>query len=133
MSHECALRLLFWLPVGFSCAVAGLCETEAIAICCGCGGAREFWTVTVAELATVIMLPSSAFLHKTGRAKKCIERRGKPATHFLAAARILMTGIPLVANTLLYYAFMNVSFGYMAIISLIFMAMAYPGKDKSAE
>jgi hypothetical protein len=36
----------------------------------------------------------------------------------------------LLANTLLYYVFMNTSFGYLAIIILLCMPFVYPSKDK---
>ena len=38
----------------------------------------------------------------------------------------MMIGLPMVANTWLYYQFMNVAFGYMAIIGLLSLCFIYP-------
>ena len=37
---------------------------------------------------------------------------------------------PMLINTLLYYVFMNVAFGYMAIIGLLSMVFVYPSKSR---
>lgn len=48
-------------------------------------------------------------------------------------ARVLLLGIPMFANTLLYYAFMSPRFGYMAIILLLCMLCIYPSIDNDKE
>ena len=44
-----------------------------------------------------------------------------------------MLGVPLVANTDLYYMSMNTAYGYMAIILLIVMPFVYPSKTRCEE
>ena len=39
---------------------------------------------------------------------------------------MLMLCLPMVANTLLYYIYMNVAFGYMAIILLLSLCFVLP-------
>ena len=47
-----------------------------------------------------------------------------------ASIRMLMLCLPMVANTLLYYMYMNVAFGYMAIILLLCLAFVLPTKSR---
>jgi hypothetical protein len=47
--------------------------------------------------------------------------------------RLLMLGVPLVANTDLYYMSMNTAYGYMAIVLLIVMPFVYPSKSRCEE
>ena len=44
--------------------------------------------------------------------------------------RLLMLCVPMVANTLLYYLYMNVAFGYMGIILLLCLAFVLPTKAR---
>jgi hypothetical protein len=42
------------------------------------------------------------------------------------ALRLVMLLAPMVANTYLYYLFMNTTFGYMAIIGLLCIPFVFP-------
>ena len=44
--------------------------------------------------------------------------------------RLAMLCVPMVLNTWLYYQFMNVAFGYMAIIGLLSLAFVYPTRTR---
>jgi hypothetical protein len=44
--------------------------------------------------------------------------------------RLSMLEVPLLANTLFYYIYMNTTFGYMAIILLICLAFVYPSMNR---
>lgn len=44
--------------------------------------------------------------------------------------RLLMLCVPMAANTLLYYLYMNVAFGYMGIILLLSLGFVVPTKSR---
>lgn len=45
--------------------------------------------------------------------------------------RIAMLGVPMIANILLYHAFIDSRFGYLAIVCLISFAFVYPPKEEN--
>ena len=45
-------------------------------------------------------------------------------------ARLLILEAPMVINTLLYYIYMNPTFGYMAIILLLCLPFVFPSYDR---
>ena len=47
-----------------------------------------------------------------------------------AMLRLLLLGCPLLVNTFLYYLFMNVAFGYMAIILFLCLLFIIPTKER---
>jgi hypothetical protein len=44
--------------------------------------------------------------------------------------RLVMILAPMVANTYLYYLYMNTTFGYMAIIQLLCLPFVYPSMNR---
>jgi hypothetical protein len=44
--------------------------------------------------------------------------------------RLLLLMVPMVVNTLLYYLFMNPTFGYMAIIQLLCLPFVFPSMNR---
>ena len=85
----------------------------------------EFLTVTFMEMLTICLIPLSLRLFKfkhihrqltTGKASKLL---------VWGTLRMVMLCLPMMVNTLLYYLFMNVAFGYMALIGLISLTFIY--------
>ena len=44
--------------------------------------------------------------------------------------RLLILEVPMLVNTLLYYIYMNTTFGYMAIILLLCLPFVFPSLNR---
>jgi len=122
------LKAGFWGCIVITAAIAAVFETGVCVPGGDCGDC-EFMAVSVMELATVILLPSALCMFRSGRIRRAL--KGSPAALLKwGAARMCMIGLPMAVNTLLYYIYMNVSFGYMAMICLVCMIFIYPGKGR---
>lgn len=90
----------------------------------------EFIVLTIMELLTIALIPISLKLLKTKYVRKDISN--SPGKNMLnwSMLRLCLIGIPMIANLLLYYSYMSVAFGYMAIIGLLCMFFIYPSMDK---
>ncbi len=93
----------------------------------------EFVAATVMVLVTMGCAPLSLrFLHFK-RVAEAVESGRWNVQGNVFVVRLLLLGIPMFANTLLYYAFMSPRFGYMAIILLLCMLCIYPSVDNDKE
>ena len=90
----------------------------------------EFLCVTVLELATICAIPLMLRLFKFGAVKRKIAKGGIPVLQKYGIIRISVLMDLLILNTFFYYQFMNVSFGYMAIILLIASVFIFPSKSR---
>ena len=93
----------------------------------------EFILATVFELMTIFGIPLALRLFKFKRVHEKItsdESCMAGRLVFWGTVRMMMICIPLFANTLLYYLYMNVAFGYMAIILLLCMFFIYPSRQR---
>lgn len=84
----------------------------------------------VLELLTLAVIPSSLYLFKTKKVEGQLHTLGEKALLRWGSIRMLALGIPLMANTFLYYRFMSVAFGYMAIILFLSMFFVFPSKAR---
>lgn len=92
----------------------------------------QFAALTTMELLTVCLLPLALKMMSIKRIKAAAAR--KPKNYLLlAAARLAMIGLPMVANALLYYQYMAVAFAYLAIIGALCLSFVYPGKGRIEE
>lgn len=121
--------MLFWGIITVPVIAASLYETNMLL-----GGdfadngheGTEFIVTVVMELLTLVSIPSALRLFKMADKKICDEA----SLSRYSLIRMAMMIIPLWGNTLLYYLFMNATFGYMAIITLIAMVFVYPAKQQ---
>lgn len=90
----------------------------------------EFLSTISMELITIVFIPVALRLFKTKDVEKRLEEGNIKAFRKWGLVRILMITVPLVLNTLLYYSFMNTTFGYMALILLICLPFIYPASRK---
>ena len=91
---------------------------------------EEFLAVTFMELLTIVMIPLALRLFKAKDVERKVEEGDTTALRKWGSLRILMITVPLLMNTLLYYLFMNTTFGYMALILLICLPFIYPATRK---
>ena len=86
----------------------------------------EFVLTTLMELLSLAAIFVGLRMFK----KKCIHddltTRKVPALRFWGLVRLCIIGLPLSLNVLLYYLFMNTTFGYMAIIMALCLPFVYP-------
>ncbi len=96
-------------------------------------GQLEFVVMSVMELVTIICIPVSLRLFKFTKVRKELAFSGKRALVKWGKIRLVILGSLFAMNILLYYLFMQSSFGYLAIIVFISMFFVYPGKTKCEE
>lgn len=94
----------------------------------GIDASQEFVLLTVMELLTLCIIPVALRLMKFGIVAKSMTH--PKALLRWGGLRIAMLCVPMVANTLLYYLYMNVAFGYMGIILLLCLAFVLPTKGR---
>ncbi|WP_440427997.1 hypothetical protein [Prevotella merdae] len=124
------LMTTFAVFVAVSLVMAALFETDLLptGILKDDNGSDEFWAATVMELLTLCVIPVALRLFKFGALKKRLI--SAEALLKLGIIRMLMLCVPMVANILLYYLYMNVAFGYMAIIIFLCLAFVLPTKAR---
>lgn len=90
----------------------------------------EFVIMTVMELLTLVSAYLGLRMFKFARIKSDLVNRKSPALKFWGAVRLFLLGTPLLLNTLLYYAYMKATFGYLALILALCLPFVYPSKDR---
>lgn len=90
----------------------------------------EFLAVSLMELVTICLIPLALRLFKFKRINRSLKSRQAQGLKIWGSLRMMMICLPMMVNTLLYYVFMNVAFGYMGIIGLICLLFIYPGTGR---
>jgi len=90
----------------------------------------NFTATMVMELLTVVLIPSSLYLFQAKPIHNSLIATPAPSLLRWGTLRLLMLGVPMVVNTLFYYWFANVSFGYMAIICLLCFFFIVPTRAR---
>ncbi|MCI6082225.1 MAG: hypothetical protein MR724_11840 [Prevotella sp.] len=125
------LRTVLIANVGVAVVIAALYELDILPSGMFTGRAQDEFLSTISmELITIVFIPVALRLFKTKDVEKRLEEGNIKAFRKWGLLRILMITVPLVLNTLLYYSFMNTTFGYMALILLICLPFIYPASRK---
>ena len=125
------LRTVLIANVGVAVVIAALYELDILSSGMLAGRPQDEFLSTISmELITIVFIPVALRLFKTKDVEKRLEEGNIKAFRKWGLVRILMITIPLVLNTLLYYSFMNTTFGYMALILLICLPFIYPASRK---
>ena len=125
------LRTVLIANVGVAVVFAALYELDILPSGMMTGRPQDEFLSTISmELITIVFIPVALRLFKTKDVEKRLEEGNIKAFRKWGLVRILMITVPLVLNTLLYYSFMNTSFGYMALILLICLPFIYPASRK---
>lgn len=118
---------LFWGCIVLAVLLAVLFETELLPKAVWQDYAsQEVMTRMIMELVTLAMIPLSLYLFKFGHVHADLLKRKEKALNLWGVLRLLMLLVPMIVNTLLYYMFMQTTYGYMAIILLICLPFVYP-------
>ena len=125
------LRTVLIANVGMAVVIAALYELDILPSGMLAGRPQDEFLSTISmELITIVFIPVALRLFKTKDVEKRLEEGNIKAFRKWGLVRILMITVPLVLNTLLYYSFMNTTFGYMALILLICLPFIYPASRK---
>ena len=120
------LHLLFWLPIAAALIVLAVFETNVILPGTLAGNeVTEYYVTMALELLTVAGLPLSLRLFKFPAVIRNLQADKSRYTGFASLRLCVVSGL-MLANTFLYYLFMQTTFGYLAIICLITMAFVFP-------
>lgn len=125
------LKIVFWselLPV-ITIVILFECGFLDPGILKG-GGTGEFILLTIMELVTFGVIPLALYLFKIKRVQRDLYNRKEKALRQWGLVRMDLLSFPMIVNTLFYYLFMNVSFGYMAIILFICLFFIYPSEGR---
>lgn len=125
------LRTLFIASVGIAVVVAALYELDILPSGVLADRPQDEFLCTIAmELVTIVFIPIALRLFKTKDVDRRLDEGDIKTFKTWSIVRILMITVPLLMNTLLYYIFMNTTFGYMALILLICLPFIYPATKK---
>ena len=126
------LTVLLWTVLALALIVVVLFETDVLMFgyYAGSGEQAEFLLTTMMELLTLAVIPLALKLFKFPRVHADLVSRKAEALRKWGLLRPLMLLVPLLVNTLLYYAYANVAFGYMAIILVIVLPFVYPSMER---
>lgn len=125
------LRTVLIANVGVAVVIAAFYELDILPSGMLAGRPQDEFLSTISmELITIVFIPVALRLFKTKDVEKRLEEGNIKAFRKWGLLRILMITVPLVLNTLLYYSFMNTTFGYMALILLICLPFIYPASRK---
>ncbi len=88
----------------------------------------EFVVATIMELLTICVIPVALKLFRFKRIGRQLTSAG--ALSKWGTIRLLMLCVPMIVNTVFYYMFMNVAFGYMGIIIFLCLFFVVPTKER---
>lgn len=113
-------------------ALAGAFELDILpaGTWAGNDASLEFGLTTVLELLTVCLIPLMLRLFKFAGVRRHLTTPAGLQTYAIVRMEVLF--LLLFANTVLYYLFMNVAFGYMALILVLTLCFVIPTKTRCA-
>ena len=128
------LKVYFYAPIVLALLLVVLYETDMILPgSIRMDGNLNFLVLSLMEILTLAVIPAALYLFKTKKVHEQLVLNPVSSMRRYGILRLLMLGVPLVANTDLYYMSMNTAYGYMAIVLLIVMPFVYPSKSRCEE
>lgn len=124
------LMLIFCIQVGLTAVLAAFFEFDVLpcGIMAGINNGLEFFLVTIMELLTICLIPAALRMFKFERVHKKLTSAKQ--LYPFAVIRMELLCLPLLLNTVLYYLYMNVAFGYMALILVLCLFFVLPTKAR---
>lgn len=93
-------------------------------------GGTEFVVVSLMELLTICFIPLALRLFKFKTVHESLVATRSKGLARWGSLRLMLICLPMLVNTVMYYQFMNVAFGYMGIIGLICLVFVWPGMKR---
>lgn len=124
----------FLVPIIISLLLVVLYEND-ILVCGVLSGYNnaEFLSVSMMEILTIGAIPLTLRMFKFKKIVSSLTSDEAMSSHNLlvwGSIRMILLCVPLMINTLLYYLYMNTTFGYMGIILLICLPFVYPSMGR---
>ena len=120
----------FLTAIGVGLVIVTLFETDMLP--CGMMVSEdksvEFVTAFVMEFLTICVIPVAMRLFRFRRIGRKLT--SAESLKVWGMTRLLMLCVPMVLNTVLYYMFMNVAFGYMGIILFLCLFFIVPTRER---
>lgn len=121
------LASIFWGLLGLSVLVAVLFECEVLPMATWSEHlSAEFLCRCVMEVVALGGIYLSLRLFKFQRVHHDLVTRKEPALKKWSMLRLLLLEVPMLLNTLLYYMYMQTTYGYLAIIAALSLPFVYP-------
>lgn len=126
------LTILFWTILALALITVVLFETGILEFGYYASDQvqAEFLLTIMMEILTLAAIPLALKLFKFKSVRADLIARKAEALRKWGLLRLLLLLVPLLVNTLLYYAYANTTFGYMAIILCLTLPFVYPGKER---
>ncbi len=90
----------------------------------------EYMSLGIMELVTLVSIPLALRLFKFKKIHTKLVNEKEEALKTWGMMRMRMLCLPMEVNTLLYYLFMHVAFGYLAIILFLCLFFIVPTMDR---
>jgi hypothetical protein len=94
------------------------------------GKVTEFYLTTSMELITMASIFCALRMFKFKKVHEDLMTNKEVALYKWGTVRMSLLEFPMLINGILYYLFMQTSFGYMGIILLLCMPFVFPTMDK---
>ena len=125
------LLILFWTLLLVALLLVVLFETETLSSGLWTGQlTAEFLCRCFMEVLTLAGVWLALRLMHFQKVHADLMQRKETALGKWATLRLLLLELPMVVNTLLYYMYMQTTYGYMAIIALLALPFVYPSKSR---
>lgn len=130
------LLVQFWFSIAVSLFVVVIFETGLLPVGIlksSDNKVVEFIAVSIMELITIASIPLMLRFFKFKKIRRyidAIQQDSSERLFKLSKIRLTVLSDIMFANTIIYYLFMNVAFGYMAIIELLSMIFIYPSVNR---
>ena len=125
------LRVLFCTSIALCLLMVLLFETNILPT--GIWAEKSSWeymSLGIMELVTLVSIPLALRLFKFKKIHTKLVYEKEEALKTWGMMRMRMLCLPMEVNTLLYYLFMHVAFGYLAIILFLCLFFIVPTKDR---
>ena len=126
------LTITFWSNLTVALVIAVLFETDILpaGFAAGINNSAEMVVTMLMELLTLALIPLSLKLFKLKPVNRALVNRKAQALLPWGTLRLCLLFGLLLANSLLYYIYMNTAFGYMALIVVLCLPFVYPSMDR---
>lgn len=126
------LTVLFWTILALALITVVLFETGVFEFGYYASDQvqAEFLLTIMMEILTLATIPVALKLFKFKSVRADLIARKHEALRKWGLLRLLMLLVPMLVNTLLYYAYGKTTFGYMAIILCLTLPFVYPSKER---
>lgn len=121
----------FVMGIALSLLVVVLGETHVVAFeDANWGEMAQFYLLYTMELATICLIPLALRLFRFKLVRRQLREQREQALAKWGLYRMDMLLIPMFICTVLYYAYMHATFGYLAIILCLCLVFVVPTKAR---